>query len=189
MRHDHEPPPLPNLVGDLRACSRVSRCRHRGARRRGQGLSPNLGPVAWRAPFLLREDRAESARCGPGAGSFRRNGTRSPDAPETKPAANLPAEKRRGSLERSGGLASLPGIAERGVEDARHLEVARDLYPGQRDEADARITHIAAGQYLAQVLADLVPHAIRTVSRGHSLVQGAARSGSGCHALPSRRLR
>src|SRR5919106_4755653 len=81
--------------------------------------------------------------------------------------ADLTPEERRGPLE--GFLRLEPGlrIAERRVEDFRDLQVGRDLDAGERDEADARVVHVPAGQHLAQLLADLIPHTVRTIPLRH----------------------
>ena len=63
--------------------------------------------------------------------------------PEPQASGELTAQERRRALQRPCGLP--PGflVAERGVVDARVLEVGGDLDAGDRQEADARIVHLA----------------------------------------------
>src|SRR5688572_17468971 len=85
--------------------------------------------------------------------------------------ADLAAEERRRPLERLLRLDPLFRIAERRVEDLGDLEVGRDLHARERDEADARVVDVAPGQHLAQLLADLIPDAIRSISLRHKNVR------------------
>ena len=102
-----------------------------------------------------------SARCGPGAQSTRRTGTRSP-APAAA-AGGSPIWRRRNGVARSSafcGLLRAGGVAERRVVDARQLQVGRHLHARERDEADVGIVHLAAREHRAQLLADLVADAM-----------------------------
>src|SRR5688572_12679438 len=83
------------------------------------------------------------------------------NAPEPQPAAELPPEERRRTLERALRLAPGPLVAHRGVVDARLLEVGRHLDVGDGQEADSRILHVACEQ-LGNLDANLVADADRT---------------------------
>src|SRR5688572_13687494 len=83
-------------------------------------------------------------------------------AAQPQPAADLPPEERCGPLERLFGLAPRLRIAERRVVDTGQLEVGRDLDARQGDEADAGVVDVAAGEHLAQFLANLIGDAIGT---------------------------
>ena len=48
------------------------------------------------------------------------------------------------------------------------LKVGGHLDPGHGDEPDARIVNLAPGQQLAQLLADLIPDTVRTISLRHT---------------------
>ena len=77
-------------------------------------------------------------------------------------------------------------VAHRRVVDARQLQIGRDLHPRQGDEADAGIVHGAAAEQLAQLLANLVADAIRTMSLRHYLRNSISVPR---HQIPARRGR
>src|SRR5262245_55605237 len=89
------------------------------------------------------------------------------DAPQANAAANVAAEERRGALERPRGLLARLRIAKARVEHARQLQVRGHLHARQRDEPDLRIVHRAAGEQLAEFLANLLADSIWTVPLGH----------------------
>ena len=77
-------------------------------------------------------------------------------APQAQPSGDLPPEKRGRAVERPRRFLPRFRIAEAGVEDARNLQVGRDLHARQRDEADARVVHFTAGETTARLLRDNV---------------------------------
>src|SRR5258705_8562565 len=89
------------------------------------------------------------------------------DAAELQPRAELAPEEAGRALQRAGRLLAGLLIAERGVEDARDLQVGRDLHARQRDEPDARVVHFAPGEDFAEDVADLLPDSVGTVPLGH----------------------
>ena len=82
-----------------------------------------------------------------------------------------PICRRKNGVARSSALAVSVrafGVAERRVVDARQLQVGRHLHARERDEADAGVVHLAAGEHLAQLLADLFADAIGTMAMSHA---------------------
>ena len=80
-----------------------------------------------------------------------------------------PIWRRRNGAARSSARAAVRAglvVAERGVEDARLLEVGRHLHAGEGDEADARIVHLARQQQ-RELAADLIGDAVWTGALGH----------------------
>jgi hypothetical protein len=88
--------------------------------------------------------------------------------PEPNAAADLSPKEGGGALECSLGVTPCRRLAERGVEDVRHLKVSRHFHARQCNEADAGVMDLAASQHLAQLLADLVSNAIRTEALRHN---------------------
>src|SRR5436190_6909956 len=84
-----------------------------------------------------------------------------------QPAADLAAEKSGGALERPRRVLARFLIAEARVEHARQLQVRRHLYARQRDEADAGVVDLAAGEDVAQFLANLVADSVGPVALCH----------------------
>ena len=82
-------------------------------------------------------------------------------ASQPQPPAELAAEERRRALERPRGLPPRLLVAERRVVDARELQVGGDLDAGERQEADARIVHLARLSIPRQLDADLIADALR----------------------------
>ena len=107
-------------------------------------------------------------------------------------AADLAAEERRRALERlaRSSARSAASPSDR-VVDARQLQVGGDLDARERDEADARIVHLAREQ-LAELLADLFADAFgRGGVMSHRMsgtVDGDCRIGI-CIVTPSTRCR
>src|SRR5437773_9377856 len=82
------------------------------------------------------------------------------DALEAETRTNLPPKERRGALEGAPAVLScraavVTRVAERGVVDARELQVRTDLDARQRHEADAGVVHLAREQ-LRELRADLI---------------------------------
>jgi hypothetical protein len=94
-------------------------------------------------------------------------------------AADPPAQERRRAPERLLGLAPRFLVAEAGVEDARQLQVRRDLHARQRDEPDPWIVHRATAEQRAQLVADLLADAIGSVTLGHFNSQLPTRTPTG----------
>src|SRR5688572_21754328 len=90
-------------------------------------------------------------------------------APQPQPAGNLPPEKRRGALERLRGFLAGLRVAKRRVKHVRHLQICRHPHARHRDEADARIVDVAAGEHRAQLLADLVANPSGTEALSHDV--------------------
>src|SRR5947207_10913675 len=95
---------------------------------------------------------------------------------QAQPAADLAAEKRRGAIERTRRLLPRLLIAERGVEDARDLQVGCHLHARQRDEADARVVDLASAEDLADDVADLFADAIGTVRHKSQIPSSKSRA-------------
>src|SRR5258705_2397078 len=76
------------------------------------------------------------------------------DAAELQPRAELTPEEAGRALQRARRLRAGLLIAEGRVEDARQLQVGRDLHARQRDEADARVVYFAPGEHFAEDVAD-----------------------------------
>ena len=145
VRDDDEALPAADLVGDrARGASRRGRRGHAGVGARRSSSQVALGA---RAAPLPRGGRGGSARCGPDARSIRRTGTRA--RARAAAAAAPPIWRRKNGVARSSAARRLLArllVAERGVEDARQLQVGRHLHARQRDEADARVVDVAAAE-------------------------------------------
>ena len=151
-----EPAPLPDFLDGAGTGARVTRCRHRSGVaivRAGGFLFVKVAEDLFDAVLVL--DRLVEPELDFG------------NPAQADARADLAAEERRRPLQRLLRLDPLLRIAERGVEDLGDLEVGRDLHARERDEADARVVDVAAGQHLAQFLADLIPDTIRTVALRH----------------------
>jgi hypothetical protein len=85
------------------------------------------------------------------------------DALEPQARADLAPQEWQRTVERAIGMAPTLFISQRGIEDARLLEVTAHLDPRDRDEPEARIVHLAREQ-LTELAADLVGDAIRSLS-------------------------
>src|SRR5262245_9494531 len=86
-----------------------------------------------------------------------------------KTSAEMSPEERRGALERPRRVAPRPIVSHRRIEHPCQLQVGRYLDARQGNEADAGIVHGAAGQQLAELLANEVAHAVGSMSLGHSV--------------------
>src|SRR2546427_656867 len=120
------------------------------------------------------------------------------DALEAETRPNLPPEERRGALEGAPAVLSRrAGVtrgAERGVEDARELQVRTDLDARQRHETDARVVHVTREQQ-RELRADLVgdtvgpgalAHQLRNSTSVRVIRPGSTRSISSAAAASSR---
>jgi len=80
--------------------------------------------------------------------------------------SDLAPEKRHGAIERPRALLSRRLVAERGVGDARELEIRADPDARQRDEADAGVVHLAREQQ-RELRSNQVGDAIGPGALGH----------------------
>src|SRR5262245_35907436 len=78
---------------------------------------------------------------------------------QAQASADLAAQKPAGPREGTVGVAAALLVAERRVVDVRLLQIGGDADARERDEADARIVHLAREQG-SQLAANLVGHAV-----------------------------
>jgi hypothetical protein len=90
------------------------------------------------------------------------------DAPQVQTRADLAAEEAGRACERARRLLARIGVAEACVEHAGQLQIRSDLHARQRDESNARIVHLAAGENFAQLVAYLVADPVWPVSLRHT---------------------
>ena len=164
--------------------------RHRRASRRQARRSS--GSVGLRACALSRSCCRSSRMCSirSWCSTLSSNWKRSSGTRRSRIAA--PICRRRNGVARSSArlrLALRLVVAHERVEDARQLQVGRDLHARQRDETDAGIVHLAREQ-LAQLLADFFADAVGTRSLSHDqrkVLHLAAASRARVRAARSRR--
>jgi hypothetical protein len=63
---------------------------------------------------------------------------------EPQPGPEPATKERSGAIERTSGLTPGRLITERGVKDARHLQVESHLHPCERHESDAWVVNFSA---------------------------------------------
>src|SRR5262245_53706869 len=90
-------------------------------------------------------------------------------APQAQPLAELAPEEWRRAFEGAATRGSCLLVAQGRIQHTRLLEIRGDLHPRERDEANARIVHVA-GEQIGELTADLVGDSVRTRSLGHYAV-------------------
>src|SRR5438067_4231167 len=77
------------------------------------------------------------------------------DAPQPEAGSNLAPQERRRAVQRPLRVPARVLLAERGVEDARLLQIGVDLHARDRYESDSRVVDLARDQH-AELAADLI---------------------------------
>src|SRR3954452_2109350 len=94
---------------------------------------------------------------------------------ELEPPSDVTPQEGRGALQRLGRVFPRLGIANRGVEDTRLLQVGRHLDVGDGEKADPRVVDLA-GEQFGELSADLVTDTGGSGSLRHEFLKQTVRA-------------